>query len=111
MRLKLGLVAAGILFLLLAGMRPDALPYPRYEARFSDAVTAHWPNALFLRESIQQGVFPVWRETTMAGQPFAANPLNKTAYPFQWLAVIFPPALHLNIMIIFHLMVAGAGMW
>jgi hypothetical protein len=47
----------------------------------------------------------------MAGQPFAANPLNKTTYPFQWLVIFFPPALHLNILIVAHLFFAGSGMW
>ena len=55
--------------------------------------------------------FPVWRETTMTGQPFAANPLNKTSYPLQWLALILKPAVHLNVMIMLHLFLSGAGMW
>ncbi len=46
----------------------------------------------------------------MAGQPFAANPLNKTAYPPQWLVILLPPALHLNVMITIHLLLAGWGM-
>lgn len=112
MRLKAGLVALGLLFLVIAGLKLDGLPYIRYEARYSDSVLAHWPNALFLRESVLlRREFPVWRETTMAGQPFAANPLNKTAYPLQWLVLILPPSAHLNLMIMLHLFIAGAGMW
>jgi hypothetical protein len=112
MRLKLLLVAFVSLFLVLLGLCPDAVPYLRHDARYSDAVLAHWPNAFFLRESVlDRSEFPLWRETTMAGQPFAANPLNKTAYPPQWLALIFPPALHLNVLILLHLLIAGAGMW
>jgi len=112
MRLKIALVAVVGISLLILGFRPDGLPYLRHEARFSDAVLAHWPNAFYLRESVlARGEFPLWRETTMAGQPFAANPLNKTAYPFQWLVVLFPPVLHLNLLIVFHLLVAGGGMW
>ncbi len=112
MRLKLLLIGFGALFLLLAGMRPDTMPYSNAQARYSDSITAHWPNALFLRDSIlERHEFPVWRDTILAGQPFAANPLNKTAYPLQWFAVIFPPTLHLNIMIVIHLLIAGSGMW
>ncbi|MBZ0285880.1 MAG: hypothetical protein K8L97_34460 [Anaerolineae bacterium] len=112
MRLKLTLVGLVAGFLLLAGMRPDAVPFLRSAARYSDSVTAHWPNALFLQESVlERGEFPVWRETTMGGQPFAANPLNKTSYPLQWLALLFPPSLHLNILIVLHLFLAGSGMW
>lgn len=97
---------------LLAGLRLDALPFVREQARFSDAVVSHWPNALFLRQSfLERSEFPVWRETIMAGQPFLANPLNKTAYPLQWLVLLFPPALHLNLLMILHTVLAGVGMY
>lgn len=111
MRLKLFLIVLGVVFLLLDGFRPGALPYTP-GAPFSDAVTSHLPAAQFLRQSVlDDGVFPLWRETIMAGQPFAADPLNKTAYPLQWLALILPPVLHLDLMIVLHLLIAGAGMW
>jgi hypothetical protein len=100
-----------LLVLLATGIRPAALPF-NPGARFSDAATSHFPAALFLRESVlERGELPLGRETIMAGQPFMANPLNKTAYPLQWLALIFPPALHLNVMILLHLALAGWGMW
>ena len=51
------------------------------------------------------------KDTILGGGPFAANPLNKTAYPLQWLALILPPALHINLLIVLHLLVAGWGMW
>jgi hypothetical protein len=109
---NLALLLAALLVLLLAGLRPDSLPFPGAEARFSDAAVSHWPAALFLRQSVlERGEFPSWRETTFAGAPFAANPLNKTSYPFQWLVLIFPPALHLNLLILLHLGLAFAGMF
>jgi len=112
MRLKISLVVLVGVSLLLFGFRPDALPYLRYDARYSDAVLAHWPNAVFFRESVlERSTFPLWRETTMTGQPFAANPLNKTAYPLQWLVLLLPPLLHLNVLIVIHLFIAGSGMW
>jgi hypothetical protein len=112
MRLKIALVGMGALFLLAAGFHPDGLPYVRGDTLYSDAVLAHWPNALYLRETVlERGEFPLWRETTMGGQPFAANPLNKTAYPLQWLVLLLPPALHLNVLIALHLFLAGMGMW
>lgn len=112
MRLKLALVASGLFFFVATGLRPDTLPFTRSEARFSDSIVAHWPNALFLRESILlHSKFPVWRETTLAGQPFAANPLNKTAYPLQWLVLLLPPTMHLNMQVLLHLFITGSGMW
>ncbi|MEP7290147.1 MAG: hypothetical protein ABI835_00135, partial [Chloroflexota bacterium] len=111
MRLKLVTLALGVTFLILSGFRPAALPYTP-GAPFSDAVTSHLPATQFLRRSVlENGEFPLWRETIMAGQPFAADPLNKTAYPLQWLALVLPPTLHLDLMIVLHLLIAGAGMW
>jgi hypothetical protein len=111
MRLKLLLIGLGAAFLLITGFSPGALPF-NPGARFSDSVTAHWNAALFFRKSVlDRHEFPLWRETIMAGAPFAANPLNKTAYPLQWLALALPPALHLDTMIVLHLLIAGGGMW
>lgn len=104
----IGLAAA---FLTFSGLRWDTLPFTP-GARYSDAVTSHLPAAAFLQESIiVEETFPVWRDTIMAGQPFAANPLNKVMYPPQWLAVVLPPTLHLQIMIALHLLIAGVGIW
>lgn len=111
MRLRLILLGIGGLFLLLVGLRPDALPFIP-EARFSDAATSHWSAAYHLRESIlAERIFPHWQNTILVGSPFAANPLNKTAYPPQWLAIAIPPAPFLNLMIVLHLFLAGWGMY
>lgn len=111
MRLRLLCLGLGAALLLVTGFRPATLPYIP-GAPYSDAALSHWPAALFLRESVlERGEFPLWRDGIMASQPFAANPLNKTAYPLQWLALLFPPTTHLDIMILLHLTLAGAGMW
>ncbi|MBZ0301565.1 MAG: hypothetical protein K8J31_17600 [Anaerolineae bacterium] len=109
--MRLSLVGLCAAFLFLAGLRPDSLPFIP-EARFSDAAVTHWPAAAYLRASVlERGEFPSWQTTILGGQPFAANPLNKTAYPLQWLVLILPPALHLNVLILLHLLLAGWGMW
>jgi hypothetical protein len=111
MSLKLLVTGLTAGFLLLVGFQFAGLPFLP-DARFSDAAVSHWSAAQHLRQSIVEGGrFPLWRETIMGGQPFAANPLNKTAYPLQWLALILEPALFLNLMIILHLLIAGLGMW
>lgn len=98
-------------FLFGVGLGPDRLPFPP-DSRFSDAVTSHWPDALFLRRAIlEDHSWPLWRPLLMSGQPFSANPLNKVWYPPQWLVLITPPTLHLNILIWLHLLLAGAGAW
>ncbi|MBN2303160.1 MAG: hypothetical protein JXQ72_01705 [Anaerolineae bacterium] len=98
-------------FLLIVGLGPDRLPFPP-DSDFSDAVTSHWPNALFLRRSVlDDHTLPLWRPLIMSGQPFAANPLNKVWYPPQWLVLVLPPDLHLNLLIWLHLLLAGVGAW
>ncbi len=120
------LLAAGIGLLLLAvGFGPNTLPYPPTQVSpgpttgastvplgwpFSDAMLSHWPNALFFQRSVRAGAWPLWRPLIMSGQPFAANPLNKVWYPPQWLVIVLPVTLHLNLMIWAHLVLAGVGM-
>ena len=104
-------IAALAVVLVAAGFRPDGLPWPP-GSPYSDAATSHYPAARFLRESVwADHEFPLWRESFMGGAPFAANPLNKTAYPLQWLDLLTEPLLFLNLMLIGHLAMAGAGMW
>ncbi|MBK8028851.1 MAG: hypothetical protein IPK17_04925 [Chloroflexi bacterium] len=110
-RVQLLLIGLGAAFLLLAGLKPRGFAlYPRRAfLRCGDIALGA---ALFLQRSVlRDGEFPFWRETILGGQPFAANPLNKTAYPLQWLALLLPPALHINVLIVLHLLIAGAGMW
>lgn len=110
MRLERWVAAALIgALLLLTGYQLGSLPYTP-GARYSDAVTSHYPAALFFHSSIRQGELPLWRETIMGGQPFMANPLNKTAYPLNWISAVIPPPLSLNLLMIVHLLIAGYGM-
>ncbi|MDK3161727.1 hypothetical protein QPK87_35030 [Kamptonema cortianum] len=103
--------AALIILYMVSGWRPGSLPFQPF-ARFSDAATSHYPAAQYFSDSInERGEFPVWRQTIMAGQPFAANPLNKTAYPLTWLAVALPMLAYFDVMIALHLVLAGAGMF
>ncbi len=109
--IPLSLIVLAALFLVLVGLRPQSLPFIP-DAPFSDAAVSHWPAALHLRHAVlEQGTWPFWQDTILGGGPFAANPLNKTAYPPQWLALVFSPALHINMLIVLHLFIAGWGMW
>ena len=98
-------------FLLSVGLWPGRLPFAP-DAHFSDAVTTHWPNALFLRRAaLGTHTFPLWQPLVMSGIPFAANPLSKVWYPLQWLVLILPPTVHLDVLIGLHLWLGGVGMW
>ncbi len=89
---------------------PGRLPYPPGSA-VSDAALAHWPNAHYLQQSVRQyGEWPLWNGARMLGQPFAANPLSKVWYPPQWLALILPATLHLDLMVYLHMAWLALGM-
>jgi hypothetical protein len=109
----------GVLAFLLAGFQPVGLPF-QPEAIFSDAVVSHFGAAYHLRDSIYEGSYPLRNDIILGGQPFAANPLSKTAYPLQWLVLITAPfsdltpsipIQHLNNMLVLHLALAALGMW
>ncbi len=95
-----------LIVLLGTGLGADSLPFPPQSA-YSDAAVSHWPAALYLQQSIRAGHLPLWRDLLMSGQPFAANPLNKVWYPPQWLVVLFPVTLFLNLMVWAHLVLAA----
>ena len=105
--LVMAVIALGVaVFLVAVGLGPGALPYPT-QGPYSDAAITHWPNALNLHRYGPAS----WYPRIMSGIPFAANPLSKVWYPPQWAALLLEPTLHLNLMIWFHLTLAGAGMW
>lgn len=108
-RLALLLIAV---FIVISGFFPWRLPY-NPDARYSDALTSHYPAALHLYNVVWHDESLLWRDTLMADQPFAANPLNKVAYPPQMLILITGHVgieFHLTLLIIAHLTLAAFGM-
>ena len=46
-------------------------------AEYSDILVSHWPNAYFLRRSLQTWKqIPLWNPMILSGMPFAADPLS-----------------------------------
>jgi hypothetical protein len=78
---------------------------------YSDLTISHYPNALFLLDSLQHGQFPLWSPTILGGYPFAADPLAGLWYLPGWLAYLFPLPLGFNLNILLHLLFSGVGMW
>lgn len=78
---------------------------------YSDLAISHYPNAIFLRQSIADGELPLWSPLLFAGYPFAANPLSGLHYPPGWFALLFPLPFGFNLSAALHLVVAGLGMF
>src|SRR5450759_2524950 len=73
-------------------------------SHFSDLLISHYPNAVFLHQTLQNGNgIPLWSGTILSGYPFAADPLSGLWYPPLWLAAWRPSPLIFNLLIIFHL--------
>lgn len=86
--------------------------YPGSGSPFSDIAITHFPNAVFLLQSMARwGEIPMWSPTILSGYPFAANPLSGLWYPFGWLAYILPLPLGFNLLAALHLVWAGIGMY
>jgi hypothetical protein len=109
--LYLVFLCAALIWLIPLLPRPGAVPF-QPGALYSDLLISHIPNATFIRRSIQSwGQLPLWNPTILSGAPFAADPLAGMWYPPNWLAVLLPPALGFNLLILLHLAWGGLGMW
>ena len=84
---------------------PPASPY-------SDLVITHFPNAIFIRNSLSNWKeIPFWSNTILSGYPFAANPLSGLWYLPGWLTIFLPIPFAFNLLILLHLLLGGIGMY
>ena len=98
------------LLLFLPGI--GAFPYPSAEALFSDISLAHYPYAVYLRQSLLVSHhLPLWSQLILSGSPFGANPLSGLSYPPGWLALLLPLPLGFNLLVLLHLLWGGIGMY
>ncbi len=79
---------------------------------FTDMAVSHYPNALFIQQSLKTGgEVPLWSPQILSGTPFAADPLSGLHYPFGWIALLFPLPFGLNLTAVLHLIFGGMGMY
>ncbi len=98
-----------VLILLLPGS--GGFPFPSNAAQYSDLATTHYPNAVFLRQSLLiEKQIPLWSPLIFSGYPFYAHPLSGLWYPPGWLALIFPLPLGFNLLVVMHLLWGAWGM-
>ncbi len=86
---------------------------------------AHWPAALYndllishlpLSQIAHDLLFnwhqtPLWNPYLLSGMPLAADPLAGLTYPPNWMAILWPGAQVVNLLLIGHLVWAGIGAW
>ncbi len=86
-------------------------PFPASGAAYTDLLVTHYPNAVFVKNTIAANhVVPLWSDMIMSGYPFAGDPLSGLFYPPGWIALLFPLPLGFNLLVIAHLILAGVGM-
>ncbi|MDH5506802.1 MAG: YfhO family protein [Anaerolineae bacterium] len=87
-------------------------PYPSPDALYSDLAVSHYPNALYLKYALSHwGQLPLWSPAILSGYPFAANPLAGLWYLPGWLALLFPLPFGFNLLVVFHLLWGGVGLY
>ena len=69
------------------------------------------PNAWYLRECFWHGQMPLWNPLSYCGEPFLAQWNTQALYPPALFYVLLPFPWSLNVFSLFHLFLAGLGMF
>ncbi len=81
------------------------------------AVGGHDMRGLFVpwlelaRETVWNGRLPLWDSFQFGGYPFLSNPQVALFYPPTWFAIILPVRIAISIYLLFHIWLAGQGMF
>ncbi len=89
-----------------------AVAFPGAQARFTDLLISHYPNAVFLRRALlETHAVPLWSPLILSGYPFAADPLSGLWYPPGWLALALPLPQGFAALVMLHLLWGGLGVY
>lgn len=99
------LLGAGWLLCLFSRLLSPALAMAN-----RDIPVFHLPLRSAFRDLAAHGL-PVWNPWLHGGQPVLSNPSYGAFYPPSWLVFLVSPAYALNLMVVFHGVVAFAGAW
>lgn len=64
-----------------------------------------------VREALLSGRLPLWEPDTFGGFPFLAQPQQNTFYPVNWINLIVPLRIGVSLYMVFHVWLAGFGMY
>jgi hypothetical protein len=78
---------------------------------FRDFLSFGYPLALFLKQSVQAGRIPLWNPHNNCGLPFLAQWNTMTFYPGSVIFEFLPLPWSLNLFVLLHQILAGAGMF
>lgn len=95
-------VAAGVTWFLPAGMV--------FGAPHTDLINQFAAWRAFAAGSVRAGDFPLWNPYTYGGQPFLGGLQSGLFYPPNVVFLVLPLDRALNLSILLHLIIAGAGM-
>ena len=76
-----------------------------------DAGLFSYPVAYYLRDSLRHGQLPLWNPYNHCGTPFLAQWNTMVLYPFSLFYVLLPMPWSLNVFLLGHLLLGGAGMY
>lgn len=81
----------------------DAVPVAR------DIQLFFLPHKHILWEALQRGDLPLWTPLVRTGHPFLANFQSGVFYPPHWLYAVLPFLPAFNLLVVFHVALAGVG--
>lgn len=88
------------------------IPFPSSQSQFTDVLISHYPNALFVKDTLLDlHSIPLWSPLILGGYPFFANPLSGLWYPFGWLALIFSLPAGFSYTVALHAIWGGVGLY
>lgn len=88
---------------------PTPLIYP-VSSLGTDLPREIWPLAYFVKQSLLTArELPLWRPYLLSGAPIIGHPIAPIFYPPNWITLILPIALALNINIALHIFWMGLG--
>lgn len=64
-----------------------------------------------VRETLRAGRLPLWEPDIFGGFPFLAQPQQNTFYPPNWINLIVPVRIGVSLYMVFHVWLAGMGMY
>lgn len=91
--------------------RPIGSPPAVQNTVIADSALLYLPWETFVRRSLAEGEWPLWYPDVFSGYPFQGNPQTQLYYPVAWLLLLLPLSAALQVGALFHIWLAGAGMY